>query len=72
MKNKFEPTKLELEVLKHIVNGKNTEEIADILHRSHFTIKEHRKKMIERYRIHKGDDKNMSSLIYYITKQGLI
>lgn len=71
-KNKFEPTKLELEVLKNIVIGKSTEEIAEILHRSHFTIEERRKKMIERYRIHEGEDKNMSSLIYYVTKQGLI
>jgi len=71
-KDKFEPTKLELEVLKHIVNGKNTEEIAEILHRSHFTIEERRKKMLERYRIHDGEDKNMYSLIHYIIKEGYI
>jgi len=69
---KFEPTKLEIEVLKHIINGKNSDEIAEILHRSHFTIEERRKKMLERFRIHEGDDKNMSSLIYYVAKHGLL
>jgi len=70
--DKFEPTKLEREVLLHMVNGLNTEQIADKLCRSTFTIEERRKKMLDRFRMHEGDDKNMNSLIYYVTKNRLL
>lgn len=68
----FEPTSLELEVLKLIVDGKNTQEIAEILHRSHFTIDERRKKMLERFKMYEGENLNLYSLISYLTKKGLI
>jgi two-component system response regulator NreC len=68
----FEPTRLELEVLKLIINGKSTQEIAEILHRSHFTIDERRKKVLERFKMYEGEDLNMYSLISYLTKRGLL
>lgn len=68
----FEPTSLELEVLKLIVDGKNTQEIAEILHRSHFTIDERRKKVLERFKMYEGEDLNMYSLINYLTKKGFL
>ena len=68
----FEPTSLELEVLKLIVGGKNTLEIAEILHRSHFTIDERRKKVLERFKMYEGETLNMYSLINYLTKKGVL
>ncbi len=68
----FEPTSLELEVLKLIVEGKNTQEIAEILHRSHFTIDERRKKILERFKMYEGENLNMYSLIKYLTKRGVL
>lgn len=68
----FEPTSLELEVLKLIADGKNTQEIADILHRSHFTIDERRKKVLERFKMYEGENLNMYSLINYLTKKGVL
>jgi len=68
----FEPTSLELEVLKLIVDGKNTQEIAEILHRSHFTIDERRKKILERFKMYEGEHLNMYSLIKYLTKKGFL
>jgi len=68
----FEPTKLELEVLKLIVDGKNTQEIADTLHRSHFTIDERRKKILERFKMYEGENLNMYSLISFLTKKGFL
>jgi two-component system, NarL family, response regulator NreC len=68
----FEPTSLELEVLKLIVDGKSTQEIAEILHRSHFTIDERRKKILERFKMYEGENFNMYSLINYLTKKGFL
>jgi len=68
----FEPTNLELDVLKLIVAGKNTQEIADTLHRSHFTIDERRKKILERFKIYEGEHLNMYSLISFLTKKGIL
>lgn len=68
----FEPTNLELEVLKLIIDGKTTQEIADKLHRSHFTIDERRKKVLERFKMYEGENLNMYSLINYLTKKGVL
>jgi len=69
----FEPTKLELDVLKLIIKGIGTKEIAEKLFLSHFTIEERRKKMIERFRMYHNDENlNMNSLIYEMTKQGYL
>jgi DNA-binding NarL/FixJ family response regulator len=68
----YKPKPLELEVLKLIAKGKSTEEIANILHRTHFAIDERRSKILEKYKLAEGDDVNMNSLIHVLTKRGLL
>jgi len=68
----FKLTNRELEVLKLIVKGFSSKQIAEQLNRSSYTIEEKRKIMLERFRMFEGEEQNMFSLIHFVTKQGYL
>ncbi len=57
-------SKKELEILRYMVQGKKSEEIAQLMSRSIFTIRNHRKKILQ-----KSDCKNIQELLLKAVKE---